>query len=338
MAPPDPAAEIAALRERVESAEKVIAGFGNTLDYVNLRTQHYCNCGDYSGADRPTCSRCGGVTRVSPYWGKLIDPFAEVSLLRARIAELEASRARLAAVEIAMAEWCAAVTDHEVITSDCCRDHITPAWKRVDAARAAITPADLASVSQPAGPETQPAAPSRDVLLARIGAAYQCIGAADTDGLDEGDVVRLMDALVASASDGEVSPEYEAEIDRLLPIRCADPAPAADVRAADAILDAKIDGGRLLISIGVDTLGYAFAHGEYAYRLDGELVITDAEMFAGEVCRELCQEGDRDGSTMISRMLDRACETALENGAEGVDVFTGLGRRLIERGEKPDAS
>jgi len=91
-------------------------------------------------------------------------------------------------------------------------------------------------------------------------------------------------------------------------------------------LSCKIENDQLIICIGVKALGTAARNSPYIddvchNKLTGQydedrFLITDATVFAGEVCRELNDE-EEDGGTLIHRMLDKAVSRAVENGAEG---------------------
>jgi hypothetical protein len=81
-------------------------------------------------------------------------------------------------------------------------------------------------------------------------------------------------------------------------------------------LKAEINDGRLVISIGVDTLCHAIEIGR-SYGL-GDITITDKDIFVKELLNELNNESE-DGSTIIHRMFDKAASNAIENGALGVN-------------------
>jgi len=84
----------------------------------------------------------------------------------------------------------------------------------------------------------------------------------------------------------------------------------------DAPLNARIEDGELVISIGIDTLCHAVEVGR-SYGM-GEITIHNRDVFIKEILTELNDESE-DGSTMIHRMLDDAASQAIENGAEGAD-------------------
>ena len=84
-------------------------------------------------------------------------------------------------------------------------------------------------------------------------------------------------------------------------------------------LEIDIIKGRLVISVGVETIGHAISLSPYIMRFeDGEEPqITDPDLFAKEIVRELDRESE-DGTTLIHLALDKAAERAIENGCEGV--------------------
>ena len=86
----------------------------------------------------------------------------------------------------------------------------------------------------------------------------------------------------------------------------------------DQQLEVKIEDGRLLISIGVDTFCHATEYGMDQY-FTGEVKVTDNDVFVQEVAKELSRE-EEDGTTPIHRMFDKVAAKALENGANGVTV------------------
>ncbi|MGL4349504.1 MAG: hypothetical protein ACRDC7_00610 [Aeromonas veronii] len=77
-----------------------------------------------------------------------------------------------------------------------------------------------------------------------------------------------------------------------------------------------LDGSKLVITIGIETLLHAIETGR-SYGL-GDIKITDKELFLSEVVGELRAEQE-DGSTLIHEAFDRAVSNALENGADGVE-------------------
>ena len=89
--------------------------------------------------------------------------------------------------------------------------------------------------------------------------------------------------------------------------------PAAP-RERESPLTVKVEGGALVIAIGVETLAFAVLAGEV---FQEGVTVPDPDKFAKEVVRELEQERE-DGATPVHLLLDRAAERAAENGAEGI--------------------
>lgn len=92
----------------------------------------------------------------------------------------------------------------------------------------------------------------------------------------------------------------------------------------DQHVNVELIDGRLVISIGVDTLATAI---KYMPQLDDafdevegkeiETEITDADKLAAAIVETLDDE-EEDGTTLVHRMLDKAALQAIENGAEGI--------------------
>lgn len=87
------------------------------------------------------------------------------------------------------------------------------------------------------------------------------------------------------------------------------------VNSKDAPLKVELKDAKLIISIGIETLAYAFEHSDYAAE---ELKVKNPKMFAKEVISSL-QDEEEDGTTAVHIMLDAACQNACENGAMGVE-------------------
>lgn len=83
-----------------------------------------------------------------------------------------------------------------------------------------------------------------------------------------------------------------------------------------APLSIEIVDGRLVIAIGIKTLGEAVTSDCGPF--DGlGLRVTEHHIFAQEVMRQLKRE-DHDGTTPVHVLLDKAAFDAWENGAEGI--------------------
>lgn len=93
----------------------------------------------------------------------------------------------------------------------------------------------------------------------------------------------------------------------------------------DAPLSVEISHGRLVISIGVETMAHVVEVGsgfeEYDPRTKQFLhpKITDPWGFAHDVLRELESEQE-DGTTPVHLLLDRAADEAINNGSQYVDM------------------
>ena len=89
-----------------------------------------------------------------------------------------------------------------------------------------------------------------------------------------------------------------------------------------APLDVTVDGGALVVRIGVQTLAHAASYADWANPYEAEsgdyvrtFAITNAEGFANDVRRMLLQERE-DGSSLVSDVLDKAMEAAVDDGSE----------------------
>lgn len=86
-------------------------------------------------------------------------------------------------------------------------------------------------------------------------------------------------------------------------------------------LKVRIEKGQLIISIGIDTLAFAFDNGEYAYEL---FKVSNIKGFAKDVLYELLRE-EEDGTTPVHRLLDEVCNEAAEQGSRYVRELGGGG-------------
>jgi len=92
----------------------------------------------------------------------------------------------------------------------------------------------------------------------------------------------------------------------------------------DQHVNVELLEGRLVISIGIDTLATAVrwmpsiddafdeVEGKYI-----ETEITDADKLAEAIAEQIDDE-EEDGTTLVHRMIDKAALRAIENGAEGI--------------------
>lgn len=90
-------------------------------------------------------------------------------------------------------------------------------------------------------------------------------------------------------------------------------------------LTAKVEDGRLLISIGVQTLAHAVTCAAWANPYDEQrrdyirtFAITDPTTFAKDVVRAMLAELE-DGSSALSDFLDDVAEAAVDDGSEACE-------------------
>jgi hypothetical protein len=101
--------------------------------------------------------------------------------------------------------------------------------------------------------------------------------------------------------------------------------PRAPRGARHQALRVDVEGGRLIISIGVETLAFGVEHAPgpplSVYDDDAcafiNAKVIDPDVFAGEVLQALVNEAE-DGSSMVTGLLDGAAVKAWEDGAMGV--------------------
>lgn len=93
------------------------------------------------------------------------------------------------------------------------------------------------------------------------------------------------------------------------------------MKNTDNKLTVDVVDGEIVIRMGIDRL----AHSAVTMQtfLDDEenplLTVTDAGLFASDVCRALLDE-EEDGTTLVDIMFDDAIKAAVEDGAEGCDL------------------
>lgn len=94
----------------------------------------------------------------------------------------------------------------------------------------------------------------------------------------------------------------------------------------DAPLSAELIGGKIVISMGAETL--RFCHNENEKEAEPSkgfgtgFLITNALGFAGDVIRELNAERE-DGSTIVTDLFDKAIEKAANNGSTNTEERFG---------------
>jgi len=85
-------------------------------------------------------------------------------------------------------------------------------------------------------------------------------------------------------------------------------------------LKIEVVEGRLVISIGVDTLAFAITHRNESCSFS----VNDNNEFAKDVVRELKDE-EEDGATIVSDLLDEASNRAIDNGSAYIDdIMRGI--------------
>ena len=93
--------------------------------------------------------------------------------------------------------------------------------------------------------------------------------------------------------------------------------PLADAAGSDKEpLMCEVTGGRLVMSIGIDTLAWASTKrngGTLPYRFR----VVNKREFAADVGRAITHENEI-GDTMLNRMLDEAIQKAADNGSTGL--------------------
>jgi hypothetical protein len=100
-------------------------------------------------------------------------------------------------------------------------------------------------------------------------------------------------------------------------------------------LGVKVEDGRLIIEIGVNTLAHAVSYADWANRWDDDrhdyirtFAITDALEFARDVRRMMLDERE-DGSSPLSDFLDKVSEAAVDDGSMACEY-----EQCIKHGEK----
>jgi hypothetical protein len=104
-----------------------------------------------------------------------------------------------------------------------------------------------------------------------------------------------------------------------------DPLPAAALDGRQEPLNVRVADGRLVVSMGIDTLAYAlkFApwaapYNETAHDYLSLYIVTDADELAKDVKRAMLDEAE-DGSSPLTNFLDAMTKAAIEDGSLGVE-------------------
>lgn len=89
-------------------------------------------------------------------------------------------------------------------------------------------------------------------------------------------------------------------------------------------LKCEVEDGRLVISIGIQTLAHAVAYAPWANKFDKDrgdyhrdFAIADELEFAKDVARAITADRE-DGSSLLTDLLDSAAEAAINDGSLGV--------------------
>lgn len=97
------------------------------------------------------------------------------------------------------------------------------------------------------------------------------------------------------------------------------------MRPMDEPLKVEVVKGRLVISIGVQTLAFAYTHSdlnnpynEKTCEFQKLYEVTKPNDLAESVAMELNRE-EEDGTTPVHKMLDKVFEDVVENGGEGIE-------------------
>lgn len=100
-------------------------------------------------------------------------------------------------------------------------------------------------------------------------------------------------------------------------------------------LIAEVVDGRIVISIGVETLKYCHNQLEHGFEprkgYGSGFLITNAEGFARDVVSRLKSERE-DGSTILTDLLDKATEEAADDGSEHTEERFGWFCEQCEKG------
>ncbi|AGH32254.1 hypothetical protein VPHG_00191 [Vibrio phage 11895-B1] len=83
-------------------------------------------------------------------------------------------------------------------------------------------------------------------------------------------------------------------------------------------LKVEIKNGKLIISIGIDTLSHVCTYSDY---WDNNVSVTDTYLFAQDIVSEIVNNDEGEGT--VYYMLDTAASKAVENGSIGVEVREG---------------
>lgn len=102
------------------------------------------------------------------------------------------------------------------------------------------------------------------------------------------------------------------------------------LRGLNQRLLCRVESGRLVISIGLNTLAFCAEHSpdvENAFMRDegtdeydrSRFKVTERDVFAKEIVSALLSE-EEDGSTPLTNLIDKATMDAIEDGCQGVFI------------------
>jgi hypothetical protein len=105
---------------------------------------------------------------------------------------------------------------------------------------------------------------------------------------------------------------------------------AKTYKGRQAPLKISIKNGAFTVSIGVETLAWAWEHSEDCQDFDDDknkymqkYQVTDPDGFANDVKREFERE-EEDGNTELYKFFDRMCMNAMEDGSAYIDELSGV--------------
>lgn len=114
----------------------------------------------------------------------------------------------------------------------------------------------------------------------------------------------------------------------------------SEVVGAERPLEVAVEGGELVIRIGIGTLAWAAdrqdewsPYDDKRQQFVSAYRVSDRAKFAGDVKRELLREAE-DGSSPLSRLLDKMSMAAVNDGSVGVHFYERRPVSVIVRDEK----
>lgn len=89
----------------------------------------------------------------------------------------------------------------------------------------------------------------------------------------------------------------------------------------EQLVDVKLEGGLLVISIGIDFLTRVTVDILNDQFPNGPIKLTESTTFADEIRAQLLCERE-DGSTAVHRMFTEAANDAIDNGCQGIEMVS----------------